>query len=132
MRFGEVRRFLRSFPPTHELLYLSRYVGLRDRFRCPGCGAVGTWKPHGGRLDQLHDRVLGQELPTRCVRRWVCKYCGRYEGPEGVLRAHPDSERPWWVLPPPHDPQSSEETALPTPREVLETGYEREVWPWRG
>lgn len=124
--------FLRRFPPTHELLYLTRFVGLRDRFRCPDCRAVGTFKPHGGSIDQIYDRLTHQELPTRAVRRWVCKYCGYYEGPEGVLRAHLDSERPWWVLPAPHDPESTPENRLPTPLEVVDGAYERKVWPWRG
>lgn len=125
------RRF-RDTVLGHELLYALRVLGLRDRYRCPECRAVGTWKPHGGLLDRIYDRATRQELPTRPVRRWVCKFCGRYEGPEGDLRAHLDSERPWWVLPAPYDPESREENQLPTPEEILEETYDRAVWPWRG
>lgn len=112
----------------HELLYALRFVGLRDRYRCPDCGAVGTWKPHGGTLDGIWDRAHG-EHETRLVRRWVCKYCGRYEGPEGLLRAWPDPKRGHWVLPPPYDPESGAPEM--TPREAVELQLD-EVWPWRG
>lgn len=113
----------------HELLYALRVVGLRDRFRCPDCHAVGTWKPHGGTLDGIYDRAHGLH-DTRLVRRWVCKFCGRYEGPEGVLHAWPDRDRGWWVLPPPHDPESAEEPG-DTPEDVLDR-HLGGVWPWRG
>lgn len=122
-----MRRF-RSSTLGHELLYALRVVGLRDRYRCPGCQAVGTWKPHGGFLDGIYDRVHG-ERNTRLVRRWVCKYCGRYEGPEGLLRAWPDTERGWWVLPPPYDPLSGAPEM--TPKEAVELNLD-DVWPWRG
>lgn len=61
---------------THQLWDCSRLVGLRDRLRCPACGAVGTWKPHGGWLDFKDERK---------IRRWMCKWCGHYVGPEGTL-----------------------------------------------
>lgn len=60
---------------THQLWDFSRVFGLRDRLRCPQCRAVGTWKPHGGWLDTQDERK---------VRRWMCKWCGHYLGPEGV------------------------------------------------
>jgi len=62
----------------HQLWDFSRLVGMRDRLRCPGCGAVGTWKPHGGWLDRED---------ARKVRRWLCKWCGLYDGPEGTTGA---------------------------------------------
>ena len=31
----------------HRLASALVLVGMRDRLRCPACGAVGTWKPHG-------------------------------------------------------------------------------------
>jgi hypothetical protein len=61
-------------PLWHQLWDFSRLLGLRDRLRCPDCNAVGTWKPHGGWLD------FGD---IRGVRRWMCKWCGIYKGPEG-------------------------------------------------
>ena len=65
-------------PFWHQLWDFSRLVGLRDRLRCPNCKKVGTWKPHGGWLD-VEDR--------RKVRRWICKWCGNYFGPEGYRLA---------------------------------------------
>lgn len=58
----------------HQLFDFLRIFGIRDRLRCPNCHSVGTWKPHGGWLD-FKD--------TRKVRRWLCKWCGFYVGPEG-------------------------------------------------
>lgn len=122
---------LRNTVLGHEALYALRVVGLRDRYRCPSCGAVGSWKPHGGTLDGIYDRLHG-ERETRLVRRWICKFCGYYEGPEGELRAHLDRERPWWVLPQPYDPETKPENYLPTPQDALQEFYDRRVWPWRG
>ena len=68
-----------TFWAMHVFGDLLRLVGLRDRLRCPRCRAVGTWKPHGGWLDFAD---------TRKVRRWLCKWCGLYWGPEGVGDAH--------------------------------------------
>jgi hypothetical protein len=66
---------------VHQLYDFSRLIGLRDRLRCPDCKAVGTYKPHGGWLD-FEDK--------RKERRWLCKWCGGYSGPEAGL---------WAVLP---------------------------------
>lgn len=99
-----------------------RLVGMRDRLRCPECEAVGTWKPHGG----FWDRHLGD----RPVRRWLCKWCGLYVGPEGSLRAFPDPARGFWTLPRPWDPEAPDRR-LRTPAEVLETHLSA-TWPWRG
>jgi hypothetical protein len=57
---------------NHQFWDLSRIFGVRDRLRCPACRAVGTWKPHGGWLD---------DKPH--IRRWMCKWCGHYDGLEG-------------------------------------------------
>lgn len=56
---------------THQFFDFSRIIGMRDRLRCPSCGAVGTWKPHGGWLDYKD---------TASKRRWLCKWCGFYRG----------------------------------------------------
>lgn len=58
----------------HQMVDCLRWLGLRDRLRCPYCAAVGTYKPHGGWLDRDD---------TRGVRRWVCKWCGYYRDAEG-------------------------------------------------
>lgn len=63
----------------HQLFDFLRCFGIRDRLRCPYCGSVGTWKPHGGWLDKEDSRK---------VRRWLCKWCGSYHGPEGQVQAH--------------------------------------------
>jgi hypothetical protein len=103
---------LRSLNPiTHELWGLLRVVKMRDRLRCPECKAVGTWKPHGG----LWDRWKHGDRP---VRRWMCKWCGLYVGPEGRQRVFPDLERGWWTLPRPIDPHAPEEPG-PTPADVV-------------
>jgi hypothetical protein len=66
-------------PLVHGFYDALRLVGMRDRMRCPKCRAVGTWKPHGGLFD-VHDK--------RRVRRWMCKWCGFYVGPEAIDRVH--------------------------------------------
>lgn len=114
----------------------------RDRWRCPRCTAVGTWKPHGGIVDELVARWSGEvvikrepepgEITIRQVRRWLCKFCGLYYGPEGTVQAFipDDPDRPWWVLPSPFDP-ASPERAGDTPDDVLFREMGR-VWPWNG
>lgn len=97
----------------HEITFQSRFIGLRDRLRCPRCHAVGTWKPHGGFF------AVGDLRP---VRRWLCKFCGHYRGPEGELTCRPSSVRKCWILP------DEDGYGEPTPLERLGT----EVWPWRG
>lgn len=96
----------------NEFFGWAKLVGMRDRLRCPHCGAVGTWKPHGGWYDGLD---------LRCVRRWLCKWCGGYDGPEGVMAARYSAERGWWVLP---DDEAWERGVVPV--DTVE-------WdPWRG
>lgn len=101
-------------PVIHELAEALRFIGTRDRLRCPECRAVGTWKPHGGLIDRLHgDR--------RAVRRWMCKCCGLYYGPEGVLIVRINRAAGYW------DFQPAGHEATP-----LERMKEWDVWPWTG
>jgi hypothetical protein len=77
----------------HQISDILRIIGMRDRFRCPECGAVGTWKPHGGWLDDS----------TASGRRWICKWCGLYIGrPMGgkivKRRAFIDPELKCWRI----------------------------------
>jgi hypothetical protein len=83
---------IRLWTIVHELCSISRVVGLRNRLRCPECGAVGTYKPHGG----IVDRLAGDK---RAVRRWMCKHCDLYYGPEGRLRVFPNVEMKYWDVP---------------------------------
>lgn len=131
---------MRAFtnPAAHDLaMFVTRATGTRDRLRCPECKSVGTWKPHDGWVDSLWtwaEHLVGKgitsHLPPRGVRRWLCKWCGHYVGPEGTLRAFVDHDRGTWVLPRPYDPDSPE---LPgeTPSEALEAVMGK-TWPWKG
>lgn len=98
---------------VHEAWSSLRFVGMRDRLRCPRCTAVGTWKPHG--------YWSAKRAGDRPVRRWLCKCCGLYNGPEGTVTCWPDRESGAWALPV-GEPQT-------TPWEVLAV---EQVWPWRG
>ena len=95
----------------HFVFDLLAPLGVRDRLRCPKCGAVGTWKPHGGWLDRAD---------TRKVRRWLCKCCGYYIGPEGVKWCYP-GDGAWTFLEQP-------EQLSRTPSLILKR---HKVWPWR-
>lgn len=95
-------------PVSHQLADALRIFGLRDRLRCPRCRAVGTWKPHGGWMDVEDERK---------VRRWICKWCGLYRGPEGELQAGIGATA--WTL------ESSR-----TPKSILDK--ETTSWPWFG
>lgn len=134
---------LSLWPPAFEAICLIGFLtNLRDRWRCPRCHAVGTWKPHGGVVDEFLARWSGEvvidrerepgEIAIRRVRRWLCKFCGLYYGPEGTVQAFipDDPDRPWWVLPSPFDPESPER-ARDTPDDVLFREMGR-VWPWNG
>lgn len=83
---------IRLFPPIHDLLFVVlKITTLRDRLRCPRCSKVGTWKIHGGLMgDGNRDKV----------RRWLCKWCGHYIGPEGIQQAVIDPKRGHWTLEP--------------------------------
>jgi len=104
----------------HQIADLLCIVGLRDRLRCPECGAVGTWKPHGGWLD-------GRE--SRFARRWMCKWCGLYVGREGTLRVFPSKERGYWTL---QSAAGPDLPLYPTPREALQKSAIANVRPWFG
>src|SRR5256885_1596194 len=98
--------------------FFLRETRLRDRLRCPKCQAVGTYKPHGG----WWDRIKGEDV--RRVRRWLCKWCGWYRGPEGSLYCVMDEQRGHWSFP---------EDALVnggTPEDILKA--HTKAWPWRG
>lgn len=111
---------LRNNPLMHEAWSALRFIRMRDRLRCPQCTAVGTWKPHGF--------WSAKRAGDRPVRRWMCKNCGRYEGPEGVLPVFPCPVLGVWRLPYPADPKAPEVSPL-TPRERLNAA---KVWPWVG
>ncbi len=113
------RERLRMQPLVHEFWSALRIVGLRDRLRCPQCSSVGTWKPHGAWWDQ-------RRYGDRPARRWMCKFCGYYNGPEGTVTAWPDPEAGCWALP---HPETGERG--PTPYESLRD-HLGHAWPWYG
>jgi hypothetical protein len=96
---------------SHFFFDSLRLFGLRDRLRCPKCSAIGTWKPHGGVFDRKD---------TRKERRWLCKWCGYYVGPEGVRRAE-IGVKAWRLC------RKGSARAPDTPRERC-----KPAWPWRG
>lgn len=103
---------------THQLADFLRLIGMRDRLRCPSCRAVGTWKPHGGWLDRDDDR------PRR--RRWMCKWCGYYIGPEGhghLVAVPALGDR--WIF-------RNEDHTTRTPEQIVRRYYSEEISPWRG
>jgi hypothetical protein len=124
---GFTGRFL-LFPLVHAAVSTLTLIGMRDRLRCPSCRAVGTWKPHGTILA----RLVHQDRPAR---RWMCKWCGLYVGPEGIIKAFPDLERGWWTLPNWSDPGAPEKPGS-TPQDVVAEALVQKsgkpVWPWRG
>lgn len=107
-------------PIWHQVMDFSRLVGLRDRLRCPYCDAVGTWKPHGGWLDFADQRK---------VRRWLCKFCGAYRGPEGFRQALSGPEA--WYLPEVASSEIGVQGKLPSTMLYWE---EQQKWinPWYG
>jgi hypothetical protein len=124
---GIVGRLL-LFPPVHAAASSLQLVRMRDRLRCPACKAVGTWKPHG----TFTARIIHKD---RQVRRWMCKWCGLYIGPEGILRVYPDLELGFWDFPRPWRLDAPEKPG-PTPADVvaeaLILGNGKSVWPWAG
>jgi hypothetical protein len=114
---------IRLFPPIHSAVFALRWVGLRGRLHCPQCRAVGTWKPHG----TIACRIFRKDRP---VRRYLCKWCGYYTGPEGAIRTFPDMERGAWALPRPWDPEAPEKPG-PTPADAVEEILGK-AWPWAG
>jgi ribosomal protein S27AE len=104
-------------PVVHEVLYwLARLTGMRDRLRCPRCTAVGTFKMHGDFVHQLQG--------DRPARRWMCKYCGYYLGPEGRTQVFPSSRTGAWI-----GPGGGERE--PTPSEAVRDRMGR-TWAWFG
>jgi hypothetical protein len=118
-----LRARIRLSSPIHAFWSSLRLVGLRDRLRCPSCKAIGTWKPHGTWVSRWRDG-------DRPVRRWMCKWCGRYEGPEGLLKAWINHEAGCWALPYPVDSTAPHEPG-PTPAELVKAELGG-AWPWRG
>jgi hypothetical protein len=106
---------------THQLWDFSRVIGLRDRLRCPYCDAVGTWKPHGGWLDVEDERK---------VRRWLCKWCGAYRGPEsnGTFKQALCGKTAWY-LPEIAAREIGVEGVLP---QILCQFHDRFIDPWYG
>lgn len=113
---------LRLWPPFHAMASATSLIGMRDRMRCPMCRAVGTYKPHGS----IVGRIFQKDRP---VRRWLCKWCGFYVGPEGVMRAFSSKERGCWVLPYPWTDDSPKDP-LPTPADLVTE--QMNLWPWYG
>lgn len=75
------------------------------------------------------------------MRRWLCKYCGIYNGPEGRVQAYPDSLLGYWVLPKGYDEYPDSEfnekdahlyTPLWSVKSLLPGKTGTGVWPWRG
>jgi len=106
--------------PVKHFLYDSlRFIGMRDRLRCPHCKSVGAWKPHGGVFDRED---------IRKVKRWLCKWCGYYEGPEAYTRAYVDVGAGCWAVHSADTPFDSY-----TPETYLMTNWPGKAPdPWRG
>lgn len=104
----------------HQLYDFLRLVGMRDRLRCPRCRKVGTWKPHGAWPKDWDDRP---------VRRWLCKWCGHYVGPEGEKQARVHPSRGWWLL----DDDEAWKTGT-TPERMMADAWPNDnpPNPWRG
>lgn len=113
-----LRPRLLMFPPYHSLMAFSKFFGVRDRLRCPKCGSVGTWKPHGSFWFDREDQ--------RAVRRWMCKWCGLYVGPEGVQQVVSDPNVKAWQLVKDAGPGSM------TPEDAVNASSIAHTWPWRG
>lgn len=77
-----------------QIFSFLKIFGIRDRFRCPKCGAIGTWKPHGGIFDS--SKSSG--------KRWLCKWCGFYKGIIGnkgdlvIRQAFIDKKKKCWRI----------------------------------
>ena len=96
----------------------------RGKMACPACGAGGTFKPFGG------------HWIDRPVRRWLCKWCGFYDGVDGRFWAVVDRKRGCWVLPVDEERESAEEYfqrvesgELTTPQKIM---AKESINPWAG
>lgn len=103
-------------PLVHQFWDCTRLIGMRDRLRCPVCRAVGTWKPHGGWMDFQDERK---------VRRWMCKWCGHYIGPEGVCKVAMGPT--CWML-----VEALPTVATPCDAVIARFGLKASGAPWRG
>jgi hypothetical protein len=107
----------------HQFFDWMMIVGLRDRLRCPQCKAVGTWKPHGGWMDW-------EDRRGRKHRRWLCKWCGYYEGMEGKGHlCYPSKLKGCWAFF--SDPYAKDDRDQRVPEEIRLREFPN-VWPWRG
>jgi hypothetical protein len=119
-----MRTLLRAL--VHDaFMAVLRATGMRDRLRCPRCRRVGTWKPHGGHFDAADVRSTAAGAP---VRRWLCKWCGHYRGPEGTLTCHMQDGA--WRVPgtPLDDGVTLADRHGDTPRDLLAAAARQ----WRG
>jgi hypothetical protein len=87
-----------------------------NRLRCPRCGAVGTWKPR----EPVRDERSGAMRPFR----WLCKWCGYYDGPEGQKQCCVDTVDRVWKF-------SEEADTHLTPRRAVRQSAISNAWPWR-
>jgi hypothetical protein len=108
---------------VHQLADSLRFIGMRDRLRCPMCKAVGTWKPHGGWFDNSD---------VRRVRRWMCKWCGWYLGPEGKRWVAPNIVKRCWDFRCPDSGKTPVELVAPEWNPTINAADAPRVWPWRG
>lgn len=110
------------------LVMLPAWFGVgyfRDRLRCPDCGAVGTYKPHGGWLDPDDDGM---------PRRWLCKWCGfyknrNYSGEYAARTCVVDPKAGCWR---PREEASRGSKTVPEVLEDYRHGRFAKTWPWRG
>lgn len=76
---------------------------------CPNCGSMGTWKAYG------------YWWKDRDVRRWLCKWCGFYDGVDGRYWCAISTKIGAWA--------KREEADMQTPEEFArEKGFN----PWVG
>jgi hypothetical protein len=74
-----------------EYLLVYVFPWLRRRLVCPLCGAVGTWKPH--------QPSISMDGKSTRPWRWLCKWCGYYDGPEGKGRlCYPSATKGCWAF----------------------------------
>lgn len=71
--------------PWRWLIAWRWYYKRRTRLICPCCSVVGTWKPYGG------------WWRDRNVKRWLCKWCGFYDGVDGRYWCYIDKTQGCWV-----------------------------------
>lgn len=107
--FGEHNKNFSTNKLLYRIKFIVKAIGsdmlalpiarfFRDRLRCPKCKAIGTFKPYGGLFDRLfytftpsrkmkkHGRPFKKRLRTFFNHkvRFVCKWCGYFEGWHGI------------------------------------------------